>query len=503
MNKNNIVQRKIVNANLGSLLISLLLIFPLFLEAQEVKKFTLDQVVALAKSQSPDAFITKHRFRSSYWEYKSFKAGYLPLLSMDATLPEFNRSISKITLPDGNDAFIARKLANSQVNMSLSKRVGITGGEFFLRSGIQRIDNFTDSTYSSYLSTPINIGLRQPILSYNQYRWEKKVEPLKYEESKRQYIEEVEILSITALDLFFELLKSQVNVEINSTNQQNNDTIYKIAKGRYNLGKIAENELLQMELSLLNSNADLEQAKIDLQIASFKLKSYLGIKDNEKLELILPINIYDIQVDYPTALQYAKANRADAITFERKKIESQSLVNKSKADNRVNANLFVIYGLTQSAGGFSDVYKNPQDQQQISLGIQVPILDWGMAKGKVKMAESNQELVNTTIAQEEVDFEQEIFLKVMGFNLKKKQLLIAAKSDTVAQKRFLVTKQRYLIGKIDITELNLASSEKDIAKKNYIDALLAYWKELFELRKLTHFDFVENKLITFDFNTIP
>ena len=475
---------------------------PLDLNAQDAKKLTLDDVLSLAKSQSPDALKAKHRYRSTYWEYRSFKAGYLPLLSMDATIPEINRSISKITLPDGSDAFMKRSLSNASVNMALTKNIGLTGGQLFLSSGVQRMDNFTDSTVTSYLSTPINIGFRQPLLGYNQYRWEKKIEPLKYDEAKRQYLEDLEELSITATNLFFELLKAQVNIEINKINQANNDTLFKIAQGRYNLGKIAENELLQMELSLLNSNSELEQSKIDYEVALFKLKSYLGIKDNEKIDLVLPTKLYEIQIDYKTALDQAKANRSDALAFERQKLEAQSAVNKSKAENRFNANLYAIYGLTQSAAGFTEVYKNPQDQQQFSVGVQIPILDWGVGKGKVKMAESNYDLVKTTVAQEEVDFEQEIFLKVMDFNMKKSQLLIAAKADTVGQKRFMVAKQRYLIGKIDITELNIAQSEKDVAKKSYFNALQLFWKGLYEMRKLTLFDFIENKAISFDYKLL-
>jgi outer membrane protein TolC len=475
---------------------------PRDLTAQETKKFTLNDVLALAKSQSPDALKAKHRYRSNYWEYRSYKAGYLPSLSMDATIPDVNRSISKVTLPDGSDAFKRRSLTNSSVNMALTKNIGFTGGQLFLSSGVQRMDNFTDSTMTSYLSTPINIGFRQPLLGYNQYRWEKKIEPLKYDEAKRQYLEDVEELSITATNLFFELLKAQVNIEINSINQANNDTLFKIAQGRYNLGKIAENELLQMELSLLNSNSELEQSKIDYEAALFKMKSYLGIKDNEKVDLVLPTKLYEIQIDYKTALDQAKANRSDELAFERAKLEAQSAVNKSRAENRFNANLYAIYGLTQSAAGFTDVYKNPQDQQQFSIGIQVPILDWGVGKGKVKMAESNYDLVKTTVAQEEVDFEQEIFLKVMDFNMKKSQLLIAAKADTVGEKRFMVAKQRYLIGKIDITELNIAQSEKDVAKKSYFNALQSFWKGLYEMRKLTLFDFIENKAISYDYKLL-
>jgi hypothetical protein len=130
---------------INNILLSLILLgcfhIPFKLTAQVSKKLSLDEVLVLAKSQSPDALKAKHRYRSTYWEYRSFKAGYLPLLSMDATIPEINRSISKITLPDGSDAFMKRSLSNASMNMALTKNIGFTGGQLFLSSGVQRMDN--------------------------------------------------------------------------------------------------------------------------------------------------------------------------------------------------------------------------------------------------------------------------------------------------------------------------------------------------------------------------
>ena len=137
------------------------------------------------------------------------------------------------------------------------------------------------------------------------------------------------------------------------------------------------------------------------------------------------------------------------------------------------------------------------------LGIQVPILDWGLTRGKIKLAESDRDLERTAVQQEMIDFDQQIFLKVMQFNMQRNQLAIAAKSDTVAVKRYEVTKQRYLIGKIGIIDLNLAQTEKDNAQQGYIAALSSYWRSFYELRKLTLYDFVAGRRIIFNFNDIP
>lgn len=136
------------------------------------------------------------------------------------------------------------------------------------------------------------------------------------------------------------------------------------------------------------------------------------------------------------------------------------------------------------------------------LGLNVPLLDWGKSKGQIKMAESTLELTKTTIEQDIIDFNQEIYIKAKEFNIQQSQLMIAAKSDTVAQKRYEFTKARYLIGSIDITELNSSAADKDSKQQGYITALQNYWINYFEIRRLTLYDFVKNEKISSEFDLI-
>lgn len=488
------------------ILFSLLLLidFRLFSQNNSTTKFlTLDEVIQLANQQSPDALLAKNEFKNKYWQYRTYKAAYRPSLNLETTLPDLNRSISSLTLPDGSDAFIERSSVFSSTNLSLEQAIGLTGGSIYFNTGLQRIDNIlSDSTITSYLSTPFIVGIRQPIFAFNNLYWQKKIDPIKYEEAKRKYVEDIEQLAIKAVNYFFELYLAQINLEIAELNLINNDTLYKISQGRYNLGKIAENELLQMELSVLNANITLEQAKLDVEKSIFDLKSFLRIKETDKIELNPPEKLPVFNVDLTVAVEQAKKNREAILTFERKKWEAKMEVAKAKAGRRFNANIFATYGLTQSALDFSDAYANPQDQQQFRVGLQVPLLDWGRSKAVLEMAKANQELITTTIEQEEIDFEREIFIKAMQFNMQRNQLVIAEKSDTIALKRYEVTKQRYLIGKIDITDLNIALKEKDLARQGFVEALRNYWVSYFTIRKLTHYDFEKNQPISFDTSTL-
>ncbi len=455
------------------------------------KTLTLDDVIKIALEQSPDALNSRHQLRKSYWEYRYYKATQLPSLSFQGEIPSINRAYKKVTnYEDGLERYVGQSYVSYQGNLKLNQAVSWTGGNIFMQSGLQQVVNYTDSsTINSFLSTPINIGFNQPLFQYNRYKWDKKIEPLKFEIAKKKYLETNEEVSITAINYFFKLLIAQENYKISQINVSNYDTLYKVANGRYNLGKIGENELLQIELSLLKSQSALEKNALELEDAIFKLKSFLRIKNEFQLTLLIPEVTFTSKIDPDLALKKAIENSSIQQDFDKRLLEAQSNVNRAKTSNGFNANLYAVYGLTQSAAHISDAYKDPRDQQQLTLGIEVPILDWGQRKGQVRMAQSQEELVKTSVEQERIDFKATIYYKVSEFNIQKNQLLIAAKSDTIAQKSYLVSKNRYLIGKIGVTDLNIAQRDTDQAKIGYIRELRAYWVNYFGLRKSTLYDF--------------
>lgn len=457
--------------------------------------YTLQQVIQIANGQSPQAKIAKTTLDNKYWQFRTYKSNYLPQLGLDGTIPDFNKSNNAITQPDGSIEFRNQSFSTSSLNLNISQNIGATGAQVFASSYLQRLDALSDPTEVSYLANPIVIGFRQPIFKFNSLRWDQKIQPLLYEESKRQFKEDMEQVSVLASERFFSLLISEIAMKIESENLANNDTLYQIAKGRYNLGKIAENELLQMELSVMNARSGLAQAQLDRELNTLRLRNYLNIKGNQPIALIEPELIPDFKVDETIALQQAKQNRQQVVEFERRRIEADRDVAQARGNNGFNADLVATYGLTNTAPLAPDAYKNPLNQERVNLTFQIPILDWGRAKSQVHTAEASRELARTIIEQDEQNFEQEIMMLSRQFSLQREKLVIASRSDTIAQKRYDITMKRYLIGKIDITELNIALQEKDNAKVQYLTALQQFWNAYFDLRRKTLYDFESNQTI--------
>ena len=466
-----------------------------------VNTLTFEEVLEMARDYSPQSMLAKHQFRAAYWEHRTFEAEYLPSLSLNGTLPNFRRIITQEYV-DGTYKYVEANTNTLSLGLTMNQNIGLTGGRIFMQSSLERVDIFGNNTSSSYKSDPVMIGFEQPIFGFNQLKWKKKIEPLKYLEAKRTYLESMEFISGEAVRLFFDLILAQQNVKTAQLNYNNTDTLFQIAKGRYNIGTIAENELLQMELSFLNAGSAVNEAEIDLQLKKFRLKSFLGLNDQYDLELIVPDDFPKVELKYDLVLEHARSNNPQMLEYQRRIIESDRDVAQAKANRGFNANLYATYGLTQQSSELLDAYKDPLDQQGLRVGLAVPILDWGLGKGRVKMAESSREVVRTNIEQSIVDFEQDVFLKVMQFNLQDDQLMLAAKADTIAQSRFFVTKQRFLIGKIDVLELNIAQTERDNARDKYIAAMRNYWQFYFNMRRLTLYDYVNDVPLDVDFESL-
>ena len=468
---------------------------------QRIMNLNLEEVIEIARDQSPQSILAQHRFRASYWQNRSYRAEFLPSLNLSGTLPNFRRDIEPYTDPDGSQRFIERNVVNSLARLSLNQNIGLTGGQIFMYSELERIDNLDQGEFS-YRTIPATIGFNQSLSGYNAYRWQRRIEPLRFEEAKRTYVSAIENVSLRAVNLFFDLALAQVNLEIAQLNYSNTDTLYRIAQGRYNIGTIPENQLLQMELSYLNAGTALNEATLDLEVRKFRLRSFLGYNETVDIELEIEPEVPVFRPDMDRALQEALNNNPEVLQYERQLIEADRDVARARSEMGFNADLFASYGLSASDPALAHAYRDPQVAQRLQVGLNIPLVDWGLGRGRHRMAQSSQEVIRTQIDQAWIDFEQNVYLEVMQFTMQYDQLEIAMKADEIARQRFDVTRERFLIGRIDVRDLNDAIREQDIARRGYISALRTFWQYYYNLRRLTLYDFEEDHPLTEDFDEL-
>lgn len=474
-------------------LLFILLLSACTLPAQRAS-LTLDEAVLLAKEKSIASRQAVTRKETDYWRWQTYRSGLKPQLSLDGFLPSFTRSYIEVLQPDGTIAFQPVSNNSSSLNLSLSQSITKTGGTIFLQKQIKRFDDF-DRRFTLYNGIPFAFGFSQPLFSFNPAKWDKQIEPLKYNESRQLYHESMENISLQVTGLYFDLLIAQVNLQIAEKNLSNTDTLYKIAQKRLELGKISQNDLLQLRLAVLNSKKDLASAKQAVEVAGLQLTTYIGYRSETKVDLVIPYQIREFEVDVKKALAEAFSHRSDATAFLRRTLEAERELDKAKAENGLNASLDMAVGLSNRGDNPADIYRNPQDYEYVEVRFNLPILDWGRSKSRTETARANLQLTQQSIEQEKNAFEQEIYTQVTLFEMLQEQVKLTAETDEIADNRYQIAQDRFILSDLSITDLGLAMQEKDAAKRDYIIALRDYWRVYYILRLFTLYDFELNQPI--------
>ena len=477
-----------------SILMLLLCVITAQVCAQEA--MDLQQLIQLAQKKSVARKQANTRKATQYWQWRQYQSNYKPQMILNGTLPGFTRNSIEVIQPDGNIAFKSVSQHNALVDLSLSQPLALTGGTFFLSSSLQRFDDL-DNDFTFYNGIPFQLGFIQPILRFNALKWDRKIEPLRYKESQQDFISDLEAIAGTAVELFFQTMLAQIDRQIAQTNVANTDTIFQITLEKYELGKISRNDLLQLRLEKLKAAKSLTLAEQDLEVASRQLSSYLGDQTNQQWQLVLPESIPELRIAENKALHYAYQHRSDAIAFQRRSIEADRGIARAEGSTGFNASLSGTFGWSNNAATLGGIYQSPQDQQGVFLEFSIPIVDWGRTKAQIETAKANRQLILYEVEQDRLDFEQRILTELRLVKHYHTQYQLSAEADEVAQLRYQIAQDRFLLGDLSITDLSIALQEKDQAKRDYIRALWDYWRSYYRIRLLTLYDFEQNQKINY------
>ena len=300
---------------------------------------------------------------------------------------------------------------------------------------------------------------------------------------------------------FFDLLSAIVDQQIAKTNSEVNNTLLDIANERFTLGKISRSDLLQLELEYRSAVKDYSAATFQVEFAESALLNFLGGYKAQVVELIAPEpKGEEIAVEAGIALAHARENRPEILSFERRKHEADREINAASTEFGLQANLFASFGFARGSDRLGDIYSDPITEQQVQLSVSIPILDWGRRKSAVGIAKARKELVLQQIAQDELDFENDILQAISNWEQLQREVQLQEEIREVSLERFEISRERYVLGDISITDLTIAQREKDQAQRLYIETLRSYWIAYYQIRKLTAFDFETEEPIQYLLN---
>ncbi len=460
-------------------------------------EMTLQECIEFAQEKSDAAKVAKKSFRVNILNYEAFKASYLPQISLSGSAPGLDRSIQPDWLPDGSYGFRAQSTMYSNLNLNIGQKIAALGTDITLGSSINMLHEFDNNKNTRWSSNPINLQIIQPLFKVNTYKWNNIIQDMEYENMKKRYSEKMESIAVNVTNKFFDLYVSQMNIKNALRNKLDNDTLYMLSEGRYKVGKIAENDLLQSELEKLKSELKLESAYLENERILEEFKNLIGLKTYDSISIIPETTFEMFDVDEKVAMSQALKNRSDITDYEIREEQAKKNLETTISNNSFTADIRARVGLNQTGSHLDEAYKELLDQESINVTFSVPLFQWGKADSEIEAALINKEQVELDNRHNRKLFETQVKFQTLRFKQLQKQVLVASKSDTIAQRRFDVAYKRFMIGKIDMNDLFLAQNEKNAAFQTYITTLKSYWVAYYSLRQTTLYDFKTNSPIEY------
>jgi outer membrane protein TolC len=340
--------------------------------------------------------------------------------------------------------------------------------------------------------------LQQDLFRPRAIVWNQRVQDLSATVAERSYLEAREDVAGTAADAFFNLYAQEMTLRNATTNAATNDTLYNINKGRYEVGKIGENDLLKSELALLRARASVEDAKLARDRAEATLRRIIAYPAGQPLGIITPDSIPAVTVDPQRAVDEALRNSSASQQNNLDDVNAGRGLAFARANNRFTASLQASAGFNQTASALGQAYDSPLGKQSLTVGVSLPLLQWGAGSAEVAGAKADVERAHANNKQRRDALEEDARFSALQLDQARRNIFLAAKADTVAAKQFEVARNRYITGKISATDLYNAQDQKDAALLSYVQSLRSYWTAYYHLRRVTLFDFATNSRLVDD-----
>jgi outer membrane protein TolC len=456
---------------------------------QGSRTLTLAEAISLAQSQGLQARAAKGARDAARGRDRVFNALYLPSLSIGGTAPAYTRSVTAVTQPDGSILYLPVELAQGALTARLEQRLPWTNTMLTFNSSLSQVQRSGTVASKTWSSTPYSIGISQPILRANTQRWDNWQQELRFTSAERRYLEAREDVASATAAAYFDTYAAFVGLRNATKNAATNDTLYNLNKGRYEVGRIGENDLLQSELALLRARSAFEDARIAFDRAQSQLRIVLGLAPGTEIQLQVTDNVPDFVVDTAIAVAQARRNSSLMTDAELAEVGAERAVSEARWNTGAGGNLSATYGYNATAATAPDAYKNLLDSRAVSLNVSIPVWQWGSHSASVQAAKADRESAKSTASLSRANVDHNARFAALDVSRARRTLIIAAKADTVGQKRYDVAYNRYIIGRINIDILYQAQTEKDQAVNAYVQALRSYWNSYYTLRKTTLYDF--------------
>jgi outer membrane protein TolC len=453
------------------------------------KPLTLTDAIAMAQQRGDQAEGARATRDAARYHNDAFNARLRPQLFLSGNAADLNHGINPIVGSDGSTQFVGQSQNQSTMQLGFSQAIPLTGGTITVGSAVSRIDQFGTTYDKKWQTSPVVLSLQQSLFRPRDIVWNERIQSLGASVAERQYLEAREDVAGSTADAFFNLYAQQMTLANATANVAVNDTLYTLNKGRFEVGKIGENDLLKSELALLRARASVDDAKLARDRAEATLRRMLNYPADQAFTIVTPDSIPTIEADPDVAVKQALKNASLIEQSQLDEVVVRREITQARLNNGFSAAIAATVGFNQTASAFGAAYQSPLGRQSLSLGVTMPMVQWGAGHSDVEAAKADNRRAATTAKTRRDQIAEDARFSVLQLQQTQRNVGLAAKADTVSIKQFEVARNRYTTGKISNTDLYNAQTDKDNSLIAHVEALRSYWIAYYHLRRATLYDF--------------
>ncbi|ENW97734.1 TolC family protein [Acinetobacter sp. NIPH 298] len=319
----------------------------------------------------------------------------------------------------------------------------------------------------------LSIGISQPLDLFGQRKAAQKVAKLSANQvdlEQQRYDAELELIVqyVWAQVALLQLEKSVIAEQL-QVSQQNLDA----SQRRYQAGSIAQVDVERVRIAHLENQRLFQQADLQLQLAQKQLASLAGESVNQ------------FSISANTAELWTKATQIEAVTQQNENLferglqletqRQQAQIDQLKANSRPQPIMTFGVNRTRSADQYSE--------NQIRLGVEIPLNIFNSQKYGVQIAQAKQTLIQqqqrTYRQQNQMDIDIRL-AELKGLQAQFKQLddQQIPLADQVQQK----TLQGFRLGKFSVTDVQQATMQLQDVRLRKVQLLKQAWQLSTELQ---------------------
>ncbi|MCW3806229.1 TolC family protein [Plebeiibacterium marinum] len=389
-------------------------------------------------------------------------------------------------------------------NFRVTQPILFTDGVISLNNTFSYRENTSTSNMGSSgfdgFTNNLSLRLDQPLFTYNQTKLQLKELELAYENASLNYaLQELSVENMVT-QAFYKVYQSQMELNVSTEDYQSRNQSHEIIKNKVEGGLVAKEELYQSELDLLSSKSSMQNDQVTFENDKDNFKQMLGIPLEEEIMVLADVSVLPVDIDVSKAIKSGVDNRMEIRQREIAIEQGQFDLIRTNASNEFKGDLSLELGLFGQDEALSDVFQDQTNSQNISLGLTIPLWDWGEKKARMKASRAALEMNQNDLRDEEIDIKLNIRQVYRSLQNLLIQIEISRKNVENAQLTYEINLEKYKNGDLTSMDLNLVQNQLTQNKNALTNAIINYKLELLNMKIQSMYDFENNKEVAPNFS---